>query len=147
MDVILLKDYLSLGKTGDTVKVKPGFARNFLIPEGIALRASSKNLSIFKEQKKFEKVRQKREKSFNENIAKKLSKVEITIEAQVGEGDKMFGSITAKDIHKSIIEKGIKIEQNSIQLEKPIKALGIYNVDVIVTENINSTVKVYVIKS
>ena len=147
MDVILLKDYLSLGKTGDTVKVKPGFARNFLIPEGIALRASSKNLSIFKEQKKFEKVRQKREKSFNENIAKKLSKVEITIEAQVGEEDKMFGSITAKDIYKSIIEKGIKVEQNSIQLDKPIKALGIYNVDVIVTENISSTVKVYVIKS
>ena len=130
MDVILLKDYLSLGKTGDTVKVKPGFARNFLIPEGIALRASSKNLSIFKEQKKFEKVRQKREKSFNENIAKKLSKVEITIEAQVGEEDKMFGSITAKDIYKSILEKGIKVEQNSIQLDKPIKALGIYNVDV-----------------
>ena len=147
MDVILLKDYLSLGKTGDTVKVKPGFARNFLIPEGIALRASSKNLSIFKEQKKFEKVRQKREKSFNENIAKKLSKVEITIEAQVGEEDKMFGSITAKDIHKSIIEKGIKIEQNSIQLDKPIKALGIYNVEVKVTEKISSTVKVYVIKS
>lgn len=147
MDVILLKDYLPLGKTGDTVKVKPGFARNFLIPEGIALRASSKNLSIFKEQKKFEKVRQKREKSFNENIAKKLSKVEITIEAQVGEEDKMFGSITAKDIHKSIIEKGIKIEQNSIQLDKPIKALGIYNVEVKVTEKISSTVKVYVIKS
>ena len=147
MDVILLKDYLSLGKTGDTVKVKPGFARNFLIPEGIALRASSKNLSIFKEQKKFEKVRQKREKSFNENIAKKLSKVEITIEAQVGEEDKMFGSITAKDIYKSIIEEGIKIEQDSVKLDKPIKALGIYNVDVIVTENISSTVKVYVIKS
>ena len=147
MDVILLKDYLSLGKTGDTVKVKPGFARNFLIPEGIALRASSKNLSIFKEQKKFEKVRQKREKSFNDNIAKKLSKVEITIEAQVGEEDKMFGSITAKDIHKTIIEKGIKVEQNSIQLDKPIKALGIYNVEVKVTEKISSTVKVYVIKS
>ena len=147
MDVILLKDYLSLGKTGDKVKVKPGFARNFLIPEGIALRASSKNLSIFKEQKKFEKVRQKREKSFNENIAKKLSKAEITIEAQVGEEDKMFGSITAKDIYKSILEKGIKVEQSSVQLDKPIKALGIYNVDVIVTENISSTVKVYVIKS
>ena len=147
MDVILLKDYLSLGKTGDTVKVKPGFARNFLIPKGIALRASSKNLSIFREQKKFEKVRQKREKSFNENIAIKLSKVEITIEAQVGEEDKMFGSITAKDIHKTIIEKGIKVEQNAIQLDKPIKALGIYNVEVNVTEKISSTVKVYVIKS
>ena len=147
MDVILLKDYLSLGKTGDKVKVKPGFARNFLIPEGIALRASSKNLSIFKELKKFEKVRQKREKSFNENIAKRLSKVEITIEAKVGEEDKMFGSITAKDIYKSILEKGIKVEQNSIQLDKPIKALGIYNVEVKVTEKISSTVKVYVIKS
>ena len=147
MDVILLKDYLSLGKTGDMIKVKAGFARNFLIPKGIALRASSKNLSIFKEQKKFEKVRQKREKSLNENIAKRLSKVEITIEAQVGEEDKMFGSITAKDIYKSILEKGIKVEQNSIQLDKPIKALGIYNVDVIVTQNISSTVKVYVIKS
>ena len=134
MDVILLKDYLSLGKTGDKVKVKPGFARNFLIPKGIALRASSKNLSIFEEQKKFEKVRQKREKSFNENIAKKLSKLEITIEAQVGEEDKMFGSITAKDIQKSIVEKGIKVEQNFIQLDKPIKALGIYNVDIIVTK-------------
>ncbi len=147
MDVILLKDYLSLGKTGDMIKVKPGFARNFLIPKGIALRASSKNLSIFKEQKKFEKVRQKREKSFNENIAKMLSKVEITIEAQVGEEDKMFGSITAKDIYKSILEKGIKVEQSSVQLDKPIKALGIYNVDVMVTQNISSTVKVYVIKS
>ena len=147
MDVILLKDYLSLGKTGDKVKVKAGFARNFLIPKGIALRASSKNLSIFEEQKKFEKVRQKREKSLNENIAKKLSKLEITIEAQVGEEDKMFGSITAKDIQKSIVEKGIKVEQNFIQLDKPIKALGIYNVDIIVTKNIRSTVKVYVIKS
>ena len=147
MDVILLKDYLSLGKTGDMIKVKPGFARNFLIPKGIALRASSKNLSIFKEQKKFEKVRQKREKSLNENIAKRLSKVEITIEAQVGEEDKMFGSITAKDIYKSILEKGIKVEQSSVQLDKPIKALGIYNVDVMVTQNISSTVKVYVIKS
>ena len=147
MDVILLKDYLSLGKTGDMIKVKAGFARNFLIPKGIALRASSKNLSIFEEQKKFEKVRQKREKSLNENIAKKLSKLEITIEAQVGEEDKMFGSITAKDIQKSIVEKGIKVEQNFIQLDKPIKALGIYNVDIIVTKNIRSTVKVYVIKS
>ena len=147
MEIILLKDYLSLGKIGDTVKVKPGFARNFLIPKGIALRASSKNLSIFEEQKKFEKVRQKREKSINEDIAKRLSKLEITIERQVGDEDKMFGSITIKDIHKSILDKGIEVEQKSIQLDKPIKALGIYNVDVTVTSDITTSVKVYVIKS
>ena len=83
MDVILLKDYLSLGKVGDTVKVKPGFARNYLIPKGIALRASSKNLSIFEEKRKFEEVKE-REKFLRQNIAKKLSKLEVTIEAQVG---------------------------------------------------------------
>ena len=147
MDVILLKDYSSLGKIGDTVKVKPGFARNFLIPKGIALRANSKNLSIFKEQKKFEKVRQERERSLNESLAKKLSKLEITIEVQVGEEDKMFGSVNVKDIQKSILEKGIKVKQDSIQLEKPIKSLGIYNVDILVASNIISNVKVYVIKS
>ena len=147
MDVILLKDYLSLGKTGDTVKVKPGFARNFLIPEGIALRASSKNLSIFKEQKKFEKVRQKREKSFNENIAIKLSKVEITIEAQVGEEDKMFGSITSSDIQKSLEEKGVVIDRNAIILDSPIKALGIFHVKVQLSKDNECDVKVYVIKA
>jgi len=147
MELILLKDYNSLGKAGDIVKVKPGYARNLLIPSGIALRATSKNLSAFEERKKFNLVREEREKSLFENIAKKLSKIEITIEAQVGEEDKMFGSISAKDIHKSILDKGIEIAQDSINLEKPIKALGIYNVGISISSNIESSVKVYVIKS
>ena len=147
MELILLKDYNSLGKAGDIVKVKPGYARNLLIPSGIALRATSKNLSAFEERKKFNLVREEREKSLFENIAKKLSKIDITIEAQVGEEDKMFGSISAKDIHKSILDKGIEIAQDSINLEKPIKALGIYNVGISISSNIESSVKVYVIKS
>ena len=147
MKIILLKDHDSLGKIGDIVKVKQGFARNFLIPSGIALRASSKNISFFEERKKIDTIKEEREKSFFENIAKKLSKIEITIETQVGEEDKMFGSISNKDIHKSILEKGIKIDQSAIKLEKPIKALGIYNIKVLVSPKIESTVKVYVIKS
>ena len=83
MDVILLKDYDGLGQAGDLVDVKPGFARNKLIPEGIALRASKKNLAIAEERKMVAKNRLKREDAANEDLLKTLSKTEITIEAQV----------------------------------------------------------------
>ena len=147
MKLILLKDYKSLGQSGDIIKVKSGFARNFLIPSGIALRVTNKNLSAVEERKKFVLVREKREKSGFEEIANKLSKTEITIEVQVGEEDKMFGSVSIKDIHKKIVDKGINISEDSIVLDKPIKALGIYNIDIKLSLNINSNVKVYVIKS
>ncbi len=147
MKLILLKDYESLGQTGDIVKVKSGFARNFLIPSGIALRVTNKNLSVIKERKKFDLAREKRERSGFEEIAKKLSKTEITIEVQVGEEDKMFGSVSIKDIHKKILDKGIDVAEDSIILEKPIKALGIYNIDIKLSLNIDSNIKVYVIKS
>ena len=147
MKLILLKDYKSLGQSGDIIKVKSGFARNFLIPSGIALRVTNKNLSVVEERKKFVLVRKKREKSGFEEIANKLSKIEITIEVKVGEEDKMFGSVSIKDIHKKIVDKGINISEDSILLDKPIKALGIYNIDIKLSLNINSNVKVYVIKS
>ena len=147
MEIILLKDHISLGEAGDVVNVKPGFARNLLIPSGVALRATNKNLSIIEERKKNNTLKEEKEKAIFENIAKKLSKLEITIEVQVGDEDKMFGSILAKDIHKSILEKGISINQDSIILEKPIKSLGIYNIKVKVSQNIESSVKIYVIKS
>ncbi len=147
MELILIKDYESLGKEGEIVKVKSGYARNFLIPKGLALRVTKKNIAVINERKKFKLAKKEREISTFEEIAKKISKLEITLEVQVGEEDKMFGSISAKDIYKKIIEKGINITQDSINLEKPIKALGIYNIDVKISENVESNVKVYVIKS
>ena len=147
MDVILLKDYDGLGQAGDLVDVKPGFARNKLIPEGIALRASKKNLAIAEERKMVAKNRLKREVAANEDLLKKLSKTEITIEAQVGDEDKMFGSITTLDIHKALQEKGINVDRNTIKLDEPIKALGIYHVSVTVSSNLEGDVKIYVIKS
>jgi large subunit ribosomal protein L9 len=147
MEVVLLKDFSSLGDAGDIVNVKPGYARNMLIPQGIALRATNKNLSAMEERKKLNILREKRENLHHEDIAKRLSNLEITIEVQVGEEDKMFGSISSNDIHKSITSKGFEINQDSINLEKPIKALGIYKIDINVTKKIKSTVKVYVIKS
>ena len=126
MEVILLKDFSSLGDAGDIVNVKPGYARNMLIPQGIALRATNKNLSAMEERKKLNILREKRENLHHEDIAKRLSNLELTIEVQVGEEDKMFGSISSNDIHKSITSKGFEINQDSINLEKPIDALASY---------------------
>ena len=147
MDIILLKDYDGLGESGDIVAVKPGFARNKLIPEGIALRASKRNMAIAEERKMVNKNRQKREEASNEAILKKLSKTEITIEAQVGDEDKMFGSVTVLDIHKSLEEKGVIVDRNTILLDEPIKALGIYHVSVRVAPELTGDIKIYVIKS
>ena len=147
MDIILLKDYDGLGASGDVVAVKPGFARNKLIPEGIALRASKRNRAIAEERKMVTKNRQKREEASNEAILKKLSKTEITIEAQVGDEDKMFGSVTVLDIHKSLEEKGVIVDRNTILLDEPIKALGIYHVPVRVAPELTGDIKIYVIKS
>jgi large subunit ribosomal protein L9 len=147
MDIILLKDYDGLGETGDVVNVKPGFARNKLIPEGVALRASKRNLAIAKERKKTAHTRREREKATYDSLVKTLSKTEITIEAKVGEEDKMFGSVTAIDIHKSLEDQGIEVDRHAILLDEPIKALGIYHVPVRVASNLNGDVKIYVIKS
>ena len=147
MDIILLKDYDGLGDAGDVVNVKPGYARNKLIPEGIALRASKRNLAIAQERKRTVENRQDREDLAKDILVKTLTKTEITIEAQVGEEDKMFGSVTAMDIQKSLEEKGIDLDRNAILLDEPIKALGIYHVSVRVASNLNGDVKVYVIKS
>jgi len=147
MDIILLKDYDGLGDAGDVVNVKPGYARNKLIPEGVALRASKRNLAIAQERKRTLENRQEREDVAKDILVKTLTKTEITIEAQVGEEDKMFGSVTAMDIQKSLEEKGIDLDRNAILLDEPIKALGIYHVSVRVAPNLNGDVKVYVIKS
>ncbi len=147
MEIILLKDYDGLGEAGDVINVKPGFARNKLIPEGIALRASRRNLAISKERKTTAKNKKVRQAAVNDSLIKTLSKTEITIEAQVGEEDKMFGSVTAMDIHKSLLEKGIEVDRQGILLDEPIKALGIYHVSVRVAPNVEGDIKIYVIKS
>ena len=146
MKVILMSNVENLGESGDVVSVKPGYARNMLIPMGLALRASKRNISVATEQKKAALARVERENQAMELLAKKLSKVEITIEVKVGEEEKMFGSITNKDIHQELIDKGFKLDKNQIFINDPIKALGIYHVTVKVSKDITSDVKLYVIK-
>ena len=146
MKVILMSNVENLGEAGDVVTVKPGYARNKLIPMGLALRASKKNIAVAIEQKRVAMAKVERENQTMEILAKKLSKVEITIEVKVGEEEKMFGSITIKDIHKELINKGFDLDKNQISINEPIKALGIYHITVKVAKDITSDVKLYVIK-
>lgn len=146
MKVILLNDVENLGLAGDIVVVKPGYARNRLIPQGLALRASNKNIAVATERKKVANVKLERENIALQKLAKKLSNVEITIEVNVGEEDKMFGSITNLDIHKELLSKGFDLDKNQIIIDEPIKALGIFHAKIKVAQDISSNVKLYVIK-
>ena len=146
MKIILLADVENLGESGDVIAVKPGYARNKLIPQGLALRASNRNIAVANENKKVATAKLERENQAMNVLAKKLSKVEITIEVKVGDEEKMFGSITNKDIHKELIDKGFEIEKNQIFIEEPIKALGIYHINIKISKDITSDVKLYVIK-
>ena len=147
MEIILINDYEGLGKAGELVNVKPGFARNMLIPQGFALRASTQNIASVEEKKKVIEKNKTRETASQEALLKQLSTAEITIEVQVGEEEKMFGSITSNDIQKSLEGKDILIDKNTILLDDPIKSLGIFHVPVRLSEDYQCDVKVYVIKS
>tara|TARA_B100000929_G_scaffold253471_1_gene214328 strand:- start:34 stop:480 length:447 start_codon:yes stop_codon:yes gene_type:complete len=147
MDVILLKDMDNLGTAGDIVKVKPGFARNYLVPRGIALRASKQNLAIAEERKRVIKNRAGRAQKVYIDLSNSITKTELTIEVQVSEEERMFGSVTSQDIHQALLDKKISVDRHAIQLEEPIKALGVYNVPVKVTPDLIPELKLYVIKT
>ena len=147
MDVILLKDMDNLGTAGDIVKVKPGFARNYLVPQGIALRASKQNLAISEERKRVIRNRAGKAQKVYIILSNSITKTELTIEVQVGEEERMFGSVTSQDIHQALLDKGISVDRHAIQLEEPIKALGVYNVPVKVTPDLIPELKLYVIKT
>lgn len=147
MDVILLQDVESLGTPGDIVNVKPGYARNYLFPRGLAVRSSKRNRALSDEKKRAVKAREIREAQAYEELVDKLKNAEITIEVQVGDENRLFGSVTSQDIHRALSDKGIEVDRHSIVLEEPIKALGIYDVHVKITKGLKQELKVYVIQA
>ena len=147
MDVILLQDVQSLGTTGDIVKVKPGYARNYLFPRGFALRSSKRNRAVAEEKKRNIEMRFKRREQINKSLAQKISKTELTFEMQVGDEEKMFGAVTTKDIQTALEEKGITIDRSALMLDEPIKALGIYHIPINLESELTAEIKIYVIKT
>ncbi len=147
MEIILLQDVDTLGTSGDILIVKPGYARNYLFPRGLAVRSSKRNRALADEKKKVVKARATREAKAYEDLMNNLKKTEITIEVEVGGEDRLFGSVTSQNIHEDLIEKGIEVDRHAILLEEPIKALGIYDIPVKITKGLNQEVKVYVIQA
>ena len=146
MKVLLREDYKGLGDTGEVVKVKDGFARNFLIPQGVAFIATEQNKKKYENDLKQKGWRLERDKQNAEELAKKLENVSATISVQVGEEDKLFGSVTSQNIADSLAEQGYKFEKRKILLDEPIKTLGIYSVPIKLHTEVTGTVKVWVVK-
>ena len=147
MDVILLQDVQTLGTAGDIVKVKPGYARNYLFPKGFALRSSKRNLAVAEEKKRNIEMSSKRIEQANMSLVNKISKIELTFEMQVGDEEKMFGTVTTKDIQTALEEKGISIDRSALILDESIKALGIYHIPVNLAGELTAEIKIYVIKT
>ena len=146
MKVILRQDHEKLGTVGTLVDVKDGFARNYLIPKGIAYAATEGNLRALVEEKKALEQRAVKEQKAAEKLAGELEKVSITLQMKVGEDEKLFGSVTSQMIADGLKEKGFEIDKRNIDLEEPIKALGIYTVNVKLHQSIDGKIKVWVVR-
>jgi len=146
MKVVLRKNYETLGDAGQIVNVKDGYARNFLIPRGIALEASSRNLSLVQEAKRHTAHRQDREQKIAEGLSSKLSEVSITATVSVGEEDKVFGSVTSQEIARLLAEKGFEVDRRKIVLDEPIKMLGVFEVPIKLHSKVEAKIKLWVVK-
>lgn len=146
MRIILRTDISKLGKSGDILEVKDGYARNFLIPKGLALEATSTNLKKIKEEQKQKALKFQREKKRAEQQASELSKQSLTIPVEVKEKDQLYGSITSSEIAKALEEQNIQIEKKNILLENPIKTLGIYEVPIRLHPEIITKIRIWVVK-
>jgi len=146
MEVILLKDMENLGKVGDIVKVKDGYARNYLIPSGIALPATKSNVARVKNELQSLRKKAERQLAKFKEMAEKLNTTRITIEHEAGEEGKLFGSVTTSQIEKALHEAGFEdVEKRQIILEKPIRETGTYEVKIHLFKDVDATITVDVV--
>ena len=146
MKVILRKDYENLGNVRDVVEVKDGYARNYLIPQGIAVTATDKNMKVLQEEEKMAELRKNKAKRQAEELAQKLADVSLTAAVKVGEEDKVFGAVTAQDIAQLLQEKKFDIDKKDIELSEPIKALGVYTISIKLHTDVQAEVRLWVVK-
>jgi large subunit ribosomal protein L9 len=144
--VVLQEDVDTLGASGDVVRVRPGYARNFLIPRGLAVPATAGNLTRVEELKRIAAARKAKEKTTAEELARKLESASVKIVRAVGEDNKMFGSVTAKDIAEAYEALGIPLDRKRINLDEPIKQLGLAEVEARLYADVVARLRVEVIK-
>ncbi len=144
MKVIMLQTVKKVGQEGQVLEVSEGYARNFLIPKGYAVEASKGNVKTLDEKKQADSRKKEKELEEANKLAGTIAKTEIKITAKSGEGGKLFGSVTSKDIAELLAKKGIKIDKRKIELSDPIKSLGEYKINVKLYPEINAELKVII---
>ena len=146
MQIILRSDVEKLGKMGDVAQVKGGYARNFLIPRGLAYAATKSNLARLTEERRILAQRVLKEQRIAGDVAAKLNGITVTAMVVVGEEDRMFGSVTSQDIAELLREKGIDVDRRKIQLEEPLRALGEFQVPIKLHTDVTATITVELAK-
>lgn len=146
MQILLLKKTEGLGNDGDIVSVSDGYARNYLFPKKLAVMATKGTIEL---QKKLVAEREKRAAQELENykaLSEKISNLSLTVAVKVGEGDQLYGSVTPAEIVKLLKEEGVEIDKKHIKLDIPIKNLGVYAIEVVLSPEVKSTMKLWVVK-
>ena len=146
MEVLLLKDMDALGREGDIVSVAKGHARNYLVPRGFAVAASAQALKLQEKIRADRLAREASERQEFDELAETLSKVSLTTVVKVGEDEQLYGSVNAQDIGALLEEEGYTIDLKKIILEHPIKALGVYAVQIQLHPEVAATIKLWVVK-
>jgi large subunit ribosomal protein L9 len=144
LQVILNEDVPNLGRTGDVVKVRAGFARNYLLPRQLAVEANQKNIREFEHNKRLSMLKRERQKSHALTLKEKIEALALVIKARAGEEGKLFGSVTNIDIERALREKGFDIERRKIQLPEPLKRLGDFQVAIRLEAEVEASLKVEV---
>jgi large subunit ribosomal protein L9 len=144
VQIILNEDVPNLGRTGDVVKVRPGFARNYLFPRKLAVEANPKSIKAFEHHKRIAMAKREVQKGEASELKRKLEALVITIGAHAGEEGKLFGSVTTIDIERALREKGLSVERRKIHLAEPIKHLGEFTVPVRLQPEVEASLKVEV---
>ena len=147
MDVILLKDVEKLGAEGAVVHVKPGFARNYLLPLGLAAPATPQQLKAIEAGKRQREHKLQRVKQDADALKRKIESRSITLKLTLGDDEKPFGSVTVHDLVEALQREGIDVEKSAVHLEQPIKTLGIFDVPVKLHPDVTATAKVWVVKA
>ena len=141
--VVLTEDLHNVGKSGELVKVRPGFARNYLIPRGLAVGATAENVSRIEHEKRVAEARAVKSRSEAEQLAAKLSAVKLTISRPAGEGDKLYGSVTARDIEEALAAQGFSVDRRRIEADT-IKTIGTHSIPIRLAPSITATVELTV---
>jgi large subunit ribosomal protein L9 len=146
MEVILTQKVQGLGARGDVVRVKEGYARNFLFPKKLAVPSTEAQRRVLAEENRLHDVHDRKLKQTVEAIAEKMKGISCTLVVQAGEEDKLYGSVTSHDIAKAVQEQGFEVDHRQIVLEEPIKKLGVYTVLVRLHREVEVPIKVWVVK-